>query len=246
MITKEELKEYAKIKNLNLGQAEKDYFQCLLLFVLFLNTGKSLVFKGGTALNKCFGLNRFSEDLDFTATEKIETDKLFYGLKRFRLNEEITQKEHKNNLKIVIRIQGPLYTKLRTSLCTISIDISLREKIILTPTIKTIGRLLEEIPMFDVVVMNEEEILAEKIRAIMTRSKARDLYDIWFLIHKGIKIDQNLVNEKLKVYNGKLDVKIFKKRIDEIERIWVTELNQLIEKVPHFNVVCKDILKKFN
>lgn len=31
MITKEELESYARIRNFNLGQAEKDYFQNILL-----------------------------------------------------------------------------------------------------------------------------------------------------------------------------------------------------------------------
>ena len=66
MISKDELKEYAKVKDFNLGQAEKNYFQHLILFGLYKEFGKELVFKGGSALTLCYGYNRFSEDLDFT------------------------------------------------------------------------------------------------------------------------------------------------------------------------------------
>lgn len=55
MIAKEELENYARMKNFNLGQAEKDYFQNILLFILFQYYGKTLVFKGGTAISKCYG-----------------------------------------------------------------------------------------------------------------------------------------------------------------------------------------------
>ena len=71
MITKTELESYAKLRNLiNRGYAEKDYFQNILLFIIFGSYGKEFVFKGGTALSKCLGLPRFSEDLDFTCKEK--------------------------------------------------------------------------------------------------------------------------------------------------------------------------------
>ncbi len=50
MIDREELKEYAKRRGLNLGQAEKDYFQNILLFILYQHYGKSLIFKGGIDL----------------------------------------------------------------------------------------------------------------------------------------------------------------------------------------------------
>ncbi len=66
MISRKELQEYAQIKKLNLGQAEKEYFQNIVLFILYEQFGKELVFKGGTALSKAYGLERFSEDLDFT------------------------------------------------------------------------------------------------------------------------------------------------------------------------------------
>lgn len=48
-----------------MGQAEKDYFQEIILFILYREFGRELVFKGGTALTKCYGFDRFSEDLDF-------------------------------------------------------------------------------------------------------------------------------------------------------------------------------------
>lgn len=55
------------------------------------------------------------------------------------------------------------------------------------------------IPFFDVVVMDQKEIFAEKVRAIMTRNQARDLYDIYYL--DDSIADPELINQKLKIYD---------------------------------------------
>jgi predicted nucleotidyltransferase component of viral defense system len=44
--------------------------------------------------------------------------------------------------------------------------------------------------------MADEELLAEKMITMFERGKGRDLYDVWFLIKKDIKIDINLYYEK--------------------------------------------------
>ena len=234
MITKEELKEYAKVVSLNLGQAEKDYFQNILLFIIYQDYGKGIVFKGGTALKKCFGLNRFSEDLDFTCLDKIDIKKVKDGLKRFRVEFELESEVYENGLKIILRIKGPLYVGIRQSLCKVIIDFSFRETVILKPEIKTIGRFLEEVPSFDVFVMQEREILAEKIRAMLARTKARDVYDLWFLARKGVNIDKEIVNEKLKYYNIVFDEKELIDCIKKSESVWEEELGPLVSFVPDF------------
>lgn len=48
--------------------------------------------------------------------------------------------------------------------------------------------------------MSLEEMLSEKVRACLVRGRPRDLYDIWFLQSKGIKLDGNMIIEKLRLY----------------------------------------------
>ena len=48
--------------------------------------------------------------------------------------------------------------------------------------------------------LSQEEILAEKVRAIMTRRKGRDLYDLWYLLSKGTLVESDLVRKKLDYY----------------------------------------------
>ncbi len=245
MIQKEELKNYAKIAGLkNLGQAEKDYIQNIILFILYQEYGNTLIFKGGTALKKCYGLDRFSEDLDFTCTDKVDTKKLESGLKRFGIEYEIETKEYGNGLKVILRIKGPLYLGVRLSLCHFIIDFSFRENVELKPTIKTIGRFLEELPEFDVAVMDEKEILAEKVRAIMSRTKARDVYDLFFLLEKGVPFDKELIEKKLKYYGESWSPVKFEKQLNLKETIWNSELGPLISTVPEFKAVKNAIMEK--
>lgn len=51
---------------------EKDYWVTYTLHTIFKNEiGKEIIFKGGTALSKCFGLiDRFSEDIDLVVRKK--------------------------------------------------------------------------------------------------------------------------------------------------------------------------------
>ena len=249
MITRDELREYAKIRRLNLGQAEKDYFQNVILFILYLHYGKSLVFKGGTALNKCYGSRRFSEDLDFTSLESFDLGILKRGLKRFRIQFEVESQEYEVGLKIDLKLKGPLYMGARYSLCKLIIDISYREKVILQPIVKTIGRFLEEIPEFDIFVMQEREILAEKVRAILTRARARDIYDLWFLLQRNVPLDLTLVNEKLKYYNLTWDREKLLTAIKRTSSQWETELKATVKPLPKFDTVfiqIENALKMFD
>lgn len=241
MITKEELKKYAVNKNLNLGQAEKDYYQNIVLFCVYKIYANEIVFKGGTALSKCYGLDRFSEDLDFIANSPFSTTKLKEQLNKFMKYEIIEKTIAGNNLKITLNINGPLYNGIKHSTCKLILDISYRENVLKTPNIKKIISEYE-IPSFDVYVMTTEEIFSEKIRAIMTREKARDVYDLYFLIARKTEINKELINQKLKYYNETFSLNKFIEKLEIKEKIWETELPQLILNVPNFKEVKKEII----
>lgn len=244
MITKEKLITYAKKKNYNLGQAEKDYFQEIILFILYRDFGKNLVFKGGTALTKCYGLDRFSEDLDFSIEKEEDFGKTIKtGLKDFYIEFETEEKKHLNSIDLIYWIKGPLYNGQKNSMCKIMLDLSLREKTIVEPELKKIGLNIEEIPMFEVVAMQEKEILAEKIRAILTRTKARDLYDTYYLILKKTDTTLNDIEQKFNLINKKFCKEEFEKSINEKEKIWETELKPIVKSYPKFDIVKKTLVE---
>lgn len=245
MIDRKELEEYAKIRGLNLGQAEKDYLQTIMLFILYQKYGRELVFKVGTALNKCFNLDRFSQDIDFTSAVPDNFSKtISSGLEKFLIPAEFEETRN-DSIKTRFEIKGSLYTGDERTLCFIVVDISLREKVILEPIVRRIGWNHPELPVFDVVVMREEEILAEKVRTIFTRTRARDIYDVFFLIQKGIKPNLKLINEKMNYYGLSFSYLDFIKRLNESEKVWKSELAQLVRTVPPFEKVAERILSEF-
>ncbi len=237
----EELKTYAFKRGLNLGQAEKDYYQTLILFIIYSKVAKELVFKGGTALSKCYGLNRFSEDLDFTVMKRIEAVKAIRkGLDDFGIKYSIGEVKGAETKKYRIKINGILYTGAEKTKCSITLDFSLREKTIIEPKIMTIGYYMDIIPSFEVYAMDEKEIFAEKIRAIYTRESARDLYDLAFLIRKGIRFDKEIADKKLKMYGLEFEKKSFLSRCRSLKNIWDSELQSLVRNIPDF----KDIIEQ--
>jgi predicted nucleotidyltransferase component of viral defense system len=242
MITRDELEEYSKMRGIkNIGHAEKDYFQNILLFIVYQKVGRDIIFKGGTALSKCYGMDRFSEDLDFSSENKRDISFIYESLNRFKAEYEKEEKNFERSKSVILRIKGPLYNGNKNSFCKLILDFSFREKNSEKPIIKTIGRFLEEIPQFDVYVMAEKEIFAEKARAIMTRNKARDVYDFWFLVKNNIEFDKDLADKKLKYYNKKFNLKSLLNSIKEKRLIWNSELSGLIQNIPDFKHVFKEI-----
>lgn len=250
MITKSELISISKLKGIsNIGYAEKDYLLDLVLFLLCKNMKQELVFKGGTALYKIYKFKRFSEDLDFSEVETINIDflmkKLISDLSKFGMRTEISKmKEPFNSILITLRIKGPLYDGRPQTVASIRIDINRKSKIELEPLLSRATSIYTEIPQFDVLVMQEKEILTEKIRAIIARNKARDLFDAFELMEKGIEIEKNLVAKKLNYHNLKFSRKGFSEAIDKKQGIWTRELKPLLDNVPDFNLVRDFILSK--
>ena len=97
--------EYIARKQLGyqLQDAEKDYFLCLVLEIIYSSPLKSkLIFKGGTAIHHCFLKQyRFSEDLDFTSLDKTislqDLKCIFNSYPIFKFKKTFTSK---NTLKI--------------------------------------------------------------------------------------------------------------------------------------------------
>ena len=75
MITKDALAEYKTYNDPY--QVEKDYLQDLLLYNIYANSSNEMVLKEGTAFAKFYNSDRFSEDLDFTLSEKVEKQEEF-------------------------------------------------------------------------------------------------------------------------------------------------------------------------
>jgi predicted nucleotidyltransferase component of viral defense system len=158
--------------------AEKDYFLAVVMQIISKSSlGKTLVFKGGTALNHCFlDQYRFSEDLDFSSNEKnlsldnvrdIFADIPFLAIKKDRLSEATVKIEK-------LQYTGPL---LHPN--SLKVEVDILQNVLLPP--KTIKYQNVWGLDFKVRVMDVREICAEKIRAMSDRARYRDFYDLFWL-----------------------------------------------------------------
>jgi len=238
------LSEYAQKRGLNLGQAEKDYYQNIMLFAIYQHAKSELVFKGGTALAKCYGLNRFSEDLDFTATGKIGCQGIVTdGLKAFGIANRIKSiSSHEGGDSFMAKIEGPLYRNSEKTLCSITVEMSFRETPCEKPGIVAIGHHMDITPVFDVFVMRDSEIMAEKVRTVMTRESARDIYDLCFLIDRGVAPTRECLEKKLALVGLEFDYEAFASKCRATRKIWKPELSSLVRNVPDFDACLGKVL----
>lgn len=240
MISIEELNEIKEMKKTNLYYEEKEYLQYIFLNAIS-KYADDFVFKGGTCLRICFGFERASEDLDFSTSLKInELKKIVHKcLKDFELlnisYEIYSEKEFEGNLRFEIRFKGPLFQGNNRSTNTLKIDFNKRK--VKNKAVKVVQKLFSDAPLFSIIVLDEKEILAEKIRALINRAEPKDMYDVWMLLNKKVKINRKLLFQKLREEKTKLSNLKFpsKKEYD-------LKLKNLINYVPPYEQVKKEIL----
>ncbi len=103
---------------------------------------------------------------------------------------------------------GPLFTGENQTRNKFRIDAGGRTGILNEPEWKLIASEYPETPRnFMVFAMEEREMLAEKIIALATWNKGRDLYDVWFLLNAGVKISGELVEKKSGRQNISAEIK---------------------------------------
>lgn len=220
-----------------------------MLFVLYDKiVGKELVFKGGTCLYKIYKLNRFSEDLDFTATGRIDpvqlTAKLLYSLGLLGVGSRFKEtRRHRIELNIRLLLHGPLYKGRPEEECFIPMNISFREKVLLEPKRESVVPMYRDIPTFAVFAMDEREILAEKMRAICSRETPRDVYDLWFLlVQKRVAPIPDLIKRKFRQAGIRFGFDEFMARVERKRGLWRRDLEGLvIGRLPDFDAVRKEI-----
>jgi len=210
MITRNQAQTLSDKLKIDLYSVYREYVQLVVLNELFsLEKSNNLVFKGGTALRLIYASPRFSEDLDFNANCKPKEVKLIVN----ELIGQVKQEIPNISLKYLASLAGltaKLYLPLEISAqdLTVKIDFSFREKI--SEFNKTTVKTTLPVASFALIqTMKKKEILAKKVGATLTRTKARDIYDLWWLLNTGTAWDEKLIKKKLK----RLGVEYEKKRL---------------------------------
>jgi len=236
----------------------------------------TLVFKGGTALKKCFfGDYRFSEDLDFSAIGDVPTDERMEETIReacdraARLLDEYAsveivceryteRKPHPGGQEaFMIRVRLPWHRAPHTR---VMIETALDEKILKPVQKRSIIHDYGEPIKAKVKVYALEEIVAEKLRAILqhvemlekrgwARSRARDYYDLWRVLDAfQDRLDfsdfSDFLRSKCTIRNVSFDGPddFFQaKMLNYVEKTWKQWLGPLIPDLPDFATVIDDL-----
>ncbi|MCX7770711.1 MAG: nucleotidyl transferase AbiEii/AbiGii toxin family protein [Proteobacteria bacterium] len=149
-----------------------------------LKSGKfldSLIFTGGTMLRLCYGLNRFSVDLDFWLYKEIDMEKYFSRLKEF-LSQRYAVRDAKNKFyTMIFEIKSKDYPR--------TLKIEIRKKVERIKTEFSIAYSKYSNIQVLVRTLSLEEVMKSKIEAFLSRKEIRDIFDIEFLIKRGVKLN---------------------------------------------------------
>lgn len=218
MISISQIKELSKKLNINESVVAREYFQILFLNELYSKSfSNQIFFKGGTCIRIVYGGKRFSEDLDFT----VNIDEIVFDTEIKQFFDYLTK-----TYPISVKAKNSLVGKTFLLTCKIEgfntdiyikLDFSFRESVLqpINNIVKTEYPIITSNYFF---ALSKDEIIAEKVRAIMTRNKLRDLYDLWILQELGGKFDIELVNKKLAYYKESFDKVTFINKIDSFDR----------------------------
>lgn len=184
----------------------REYCQHLFLSYFYQQSEISGVcFKGGTALRLVFGSPRFSEDLDF--------DFNVLAIKNLERSLEetvlaISREDGRMDLKEAKRTTGGYLAKMNFSFegekLEIELNFSGRKSGMVSETVTVAG---DFIPGYTVVILKTEELVKEKIAALLNRQKPRDFYDLYFLLRKNlITVKDRAILKQIKLILAKTKI----------------------------------------
>ncbi len=246
MLTRKQIEKIALKNRVSLFTQERDYIQAAYLSLLYSKT-ISFVFKGGTCLRMAYGSPRYSEDLDFNSN--IGEDEAYSALETaakeleyFGIRAEIRNKRmSRSGFGFTLSYSGPLYEGRDITKGLVRIDVSLRGESVSEDRI-AVRTEYDDVKTFIISAASLDHIFAEKVRALLVRGKARDLFDLWFLMEKGVKPDLVLINSKLSLYDKTYSQEEMNKRIAELEKSWTKELKPLLGAVVPYDAAAKRVV----
>ncbi len=160
-----------------------------------------LAFRGGTCLHKLHLPEpaRYSEDLDYTRTsDEPRIGDCMTALRRIAANIGLEERKrkfpsHDSDMACIWFHTSP---EAGDGQISIKIEINVRETIPHRPYVLLPHRVQSRwwSGSADVRTFRTEEVLATKLRALYTRRKGRDLYDLWLTLTKLTLDDQIIVD----------------------------------------------------
>lgn len=163
----------------------REYIQNLFLSYFYqqAESGK-IYFKGGTALRIIFQSPRFSEDLDFSSAST--TINKFEDI-LIQTTREIEHEGIEVDIKESKKTSGGYFAIVHFIVnnqeIAIQLEISQR-KGLYKGEVKTI--VSDFIPPYTLVTLSQHQLIGEKLQALLTRQKARDFYDLYYILRANL------------------------------------------------------------
>lgn len=246
---------------------ERDY--CIAWFLIGISQRpirSKLVFKGGTALSRCYFLNyRFSEDLDFSLLQPLSVEEIFQELEgvyaevkklsnitfRFSRNDPQT---HKNSYTFYLAYEGPLPATSKPK--EVKVDITINERIYYPPAeipvLKNYGEYTDILENQKIFVYPITEIVSEKTIALHDRARTepRDLYDLWYILTEQMTTVPDCmdgIRAKLEHRGKELDQikEEFTKKEARLKKTWEQRLSTQVSVLPEFDWVFRAVKRSF-
>ena len=128
----------------------------------FLN---NLTFGGGTMLRLCFGLNRYSVDLDFWLTKKIDKKKLYREIKAYLAGQYVLKDSADKFYTVLFELKSKDYPR--------SLKIEIRKEIKKVKTEQAIAYSRYSNGQVFLKIVSLESMMESKIKAFLDRKEIR-------------------------------------------------------------------------
>ena len=232
----EAIRETARQSGFSESLIEKDYYCSLILKEISQSEDCSLVFKGGTLLNKVHaGFYRLSEDLDFSIDIKPALSR-----KKRRALAHVAKKCVENSVKqlsldIIQPFKGRNESRAYNVIVeydsivfedkvAVKIEFAVQENIFEKVEVLKANTILMNpltrqpvLPTFPINGLNLKEAYSEKIRAALSRVNPaiRDIFDVHYAVKNhliNIKDMIPIVKHKLDILNRTIDLSVKRKK----------------------------------
>lgn len=266
MIRSAEISKLAHRLGLGDKTIEKDYvLTWVLLAITASPLNDMLAFKGGTAIKKIYVPDyRFSEDLDFTLLmPNLVNGDLLRAIEavspwlareaNITLSTRKMEEHAGGNPTIYLNYVGPLRADINNRF--LKVDISRDENLVFPierhPVRSSYSDCQKQQSMLSVYSL--EEILAEKLRSLLTRTEPRDLYDIYYLLtNQMVDVEQMSFRLAPKFEAKELNVSdlrtILRRRQITFQKMWKSRLDGQMPITPELEDVVREtnrILQKY-
>jgi predicted nucleotidyltransferase component of viral defense system len=169
---------------MNLTEAQQNHLRVMRV-VLTSVQDTPLVLKGGTALLVCYGLDRFSEDLDFDAPKKLNLEsRMESALSRITSKLKITRTKDTDTVQ-----RYRLEYEFGSILGRLKVEVSCRD---------AAAAANDVIDVAGVRTYRVSRLIEQKINAFENRTAARDLFDVHFLARRHAEAFSSHARERLR------------------------------------------------